>query len=105
MLDRVVPVDLQLGELADSLLGDLGLETGSGLGGESNTVGMLDSAAHRPADSERPGRGPGAASPVGSGPREGAASALNGLFSTAPRAEVPRHWTIADLGEIAELGT
>ena len=55
MLDRVVPVDLQLGELADSLLGDLDLEIGSGVGGESNTAGMLDSAAHRPADSERPG--------------------------------------------------
>jgi len=67
VLDRVVPVDLQLGELADSLLGDLGLETGSGLGGESNTVGMLDSAAHRPADSERPGRGPGAAASRRSG--------------------------------------
>ena len=51
MLDRVVPVDLQLGELADSLLGDLDLEIGSDVGGESNTVGMLDSAAHRPADS------------------------------------------------------
>jgi hypothetical protein len=71
VLDRVVPVDLQLGELADSLLGDLDGETGSGLGGESNTVGMLDSAAHRPAhrpaDSERPGRGPGAAASRRSG--------------------------------------
>ena len=105
MLDRVVPVDLLFRSVADSLFVDLDGETGSGLEGESNTVGMLDSAAHRPADSERPGRGPGAASPVGSGPREGPASALNGLFSTAPRAEVPRHWTIADLGEIAELGT
>ena len=70
MLDRVVPVDLQLGELADSLLGDLDLEIGSGVGGESNTEGMLDSAAHRPADSERPGleAGCGGKPPVGSGP-------------------------------------
>ena len=67
MLDRVVPVDLQLGELADSLLGDRELEIGSGVGGESNTVGMLDSAAHRPADSERPGQRPGAAASRRSG--------------------------------------
>jgi len=45
---------------------------------------MLDSAA---ADSGRPGVGAGCGGkpPVGSGPREGPASALNGLFSTAAR--------------------
>ena len=44
--------------------------------------------------------------PVGSAPHgRGAASALNGLFRPAPRAEVPRYWAIADLGEIAEFGT
>ena len=91
MLDRVVPVDLQLGELADSLLGDLDLEIGSGVGGESNTVGMLDSAAHRPAYSLRSLRDAAASRRSDQG--QAPAAALNGLFSTAPRAgpRIPRH--------------
>ena len=45
--DRVVPVDLQLGELADSLLGDLDRRGRERSWGESNTVGMLDSGSRR----------------------------------------------------------